>query len=351
MTFRVKLTVALVFRFDDMIAPRSVQPTDVSAEDPAEDQENVSKQLLKNIDEIYSPVLKLLRLFGLYLGDTSLKRLAHTSGHYRQPSILAIINCCVMIAGFWINVVMAIVAIFYGDDVYTFILFSLWCVLIALNATLCLFVLCVPFNDTRKSRFGYFLMKLCSINTTVSLEKIKTKSTKGIIVFGFVSIFSTAGILMTSLLLKINVAYSEPWSQWPGFQIVSVIFLIVGCGPWFLPVLFYCITCCILQTLLEDLHQRISPLRPFTLNLTAFRMEHRKLCEVVEFADRMLRLPMFGMVSVYLPLICFNFHLVINSSPGHKFVSHISTLIFFLFAVCTLAIIMVFGSKVNEQVK
>ena len=127
--------------------------------------------------------------------------------------------------------------------------------------------------------------------------------------------------------------------------------VIVGCGPWFLPVLFYCITCCILQTLLEDLHQRISPLRPFTLNLTTFRMEHRKLCEVVEFADKMLRLPMFGMVSVYLPLICFNFYLVVNSSPGHKFVSHISTLIFFLFAVCTLAIIMVFGSKVNEQVK
>ena len=75
----MKLTVALVFRFDDMIAPRSVQPTDVSTEDPAEDQENVSKPLLKNIDEIYSPVLKLLRLFGLYLGDTSLKRLAYTS--------------------------------------------------------------------------------------------------------------------------------------------------------------------------------------------------------------------------------------------------------------------------------
>ena len=74
MTFRVKLTVALVFRFDDMIASGSVQPTDVSTDDPAEDQENVSKPLLKNIDEIYTPVLKLLRLFGLYLGDTSLKR-------------------------------------------------------------------------------------------------------------------------------------------------------------------------------------------------------------------------------------------------------------------------------------
>ena len=80
-----------------MIAPRSVQPTDVSAEDSAEDQENVSKPLLKNIDEIYSPVLKLLRLFGLYLGDISLKRLAHTSGHYRQPSILGSVQFMVRV--------------------------------------------------------------------------------------------------------------------------------------------------------------------------------------------------------------------------------------------------------------
>ena len=81
-------------------------------------------------------------------------------------------------------------------------------------------------------------------------------------------------------------------------------------------------------------------------------MEHRKLGEVVEFADRMLRLPMFGMVSVYLPLICFNFYLVVNSSPGHKFVSHINLCshFFFLFAACTQVIIMAFGSKVNEQV-
>ena len=80
-------------------------------------------------------------------------------------------------------------------------------------------------------------------------------------------------------------------------------------------------------------------------------MEHRKLCEVVEFEDRMLRLSVFEVVSVYLPLICFNFYLVVNSSPGHEFVSHISTLIFFfLFAACTLVIIIAFGSKVNEQV-
>ena len=108
-----------------------------------------------------------------------------------------------------------------------------------------------------------------------------------------------------------------------------------------------------MEAVLKDLHQKISSLRPITLDLTAFRMEHRKLGEVVEFADRMLRLPMFGMVSVYLPLIYFNFYLVSssNSSPGHKFVSHISTLIFFfLFAACTQVIIMAFGSKVNEQV-
>ena len=96
-----------------------------------------------------------------------------------------------------------------------------------------------------------------------------------------------------------------------------------------LPVLLYWITYCILEAILKDLHQKISLLRPITLDLTAFRMEHRKLCEVVEFADRMLRLSVFEVVSVYPPLICFNFYLVVNSSPGHEFVSHISTLIFF----------------------
>ena len=49
----------------------------------------------------------------MYLGDTSLKRLAYTSaGYYRQPSILASINCCVMVVGFWFNVVMAFDVIF-----------------------------------------------------------------------------------------------------------------------------------------------------------------------------------------------------------------------------------------------
>ena len=290
-----------------MIAPHSIQPADVLSEDPSEDPKDFSKPLLKVIDEIYSPVLKLMRLFGLYLGDTSLKRLAHTSGCYRQPSILASINCCVMVVGFWFNVVMAFVAIFCGDDMYTFILLGLWCVLIALNATLCLLVLCIPFTDTRKSRFCYFLMKLCSIKTTASLENVKTKSTRGIIVFGFVFIFSTAGTLMVYLLLGINMAHGKPWSQWFGFEIVSVVFLIVGCGAWLLPVLFHCITCWILEALFEDLHQRISPLHPITLDLIAFKMEHQKLCEVVSFADKMLRLPVFEMVSVYLPLFASTF--------------------------------------------
>ncbi|RMX60687.1 hypothetical protein pdam_00014533 [Pocillopora damicornis] len=70
------------------------------------------------------PVLKLMRLFGLYrykFGDTSLKRLAYTSaGYNRQPSILASINCCVMVVGFWFNVVMAFDVIFGGDKMYTY---------------------------------------------------------------------------------------------------------------------------------------------------------------------------------------------------------------------------------------
>ena len=65
-----------------------------------------------------------MRLFGLYrykFGDTSLKRLAYTSAGYdRQQSILASINCCVMVVGFWFNVVMAFDVIFGGDKMYTY---------------------------------------------------------------------------------------------------------------------------------------------------------------------------------------------------------------------------------------
>ena len=329
-----------------------VQPAigDVSLGEPVQEQERVNKHLLKAIDEIYSPVLKLMKLFGIYFGDTSFKHLVHASGSSRKRSNPARIICVLVVAGFWLNVVMGIVNIFFGDSIYIYIMISLWCGLIALNGTLCLVTLNAPLADTRQSRFGHFLRNLSSVKTNVSLEKVKSKSTKGIIAFGLFYISGVAGSLLTNLMLGINMTSNKPWDQWFGFKIVSPVFLIIGCGVWLLPILFYCITCWILEALFDDLQKRISPLHSISVDLAALKMEHHKLCEVVEFADKMLGIPVFGMVSLYLPLICFTFYQVFNLPPENKTVFLIINLLFFLVSASMLAIIMVFGSMVNEKV-
>ena len=331
----------------------SVQPAigDVSLVEPVQEREHVNKHLLKAIDEIYSPVLKLMKLFGIYFGDTNLKHLVYASGSSRKRSNPARIICVLVVAGLWLNVVMGVMDIFFGDSIYLYITFSLWCGLIALNGTLCLVVLCVPLADTGKTRFGHFLRNLSSVKTNISLEKVKSKSTKCIIAFGLFFISAAAGTLLTHLVLGINMANNKPWDQWFGFKIVSPVFLIIGCGVWLLPILFYCITCWILEALFDDLHKRISPLHSISVDLAALKMEHHKLCEVVEFADKMLGTPVFGMVSLYLPLICFTFYQAVNLPPENKIVFLINDLFFCLVSASILAIIMVFGSKVNEKVK
>ena len=48
------------------------------------------------------------------------------------------------------------------------------------------------------------------------------------------------------------------------------------------------------------------------MDLTALKMEYRKLCSVIELADKILAPLLFGMVSLYIPLLCFSFYCVIH---------------------------------------
>ncbi|KAJ7331651.1 hypothetical protein OS493_019243 [Desmophyllum pertusum] len=354
MPSQVTPTETGVHRDHEMPSKVSVQPTmnEVSVvEDSIPHQGNVNEKLLKAIDEVYSPVLKLMKLFGTYFGDTSLKRLARTDSRCRKYIYLSHIYCGLVISGFWLNFVMGFFDIFYGNNVFLFLMFSLWCLLIALNCTICLVVLCVPFGDTRHSRFENFLRNLLAINSNVSLEKVKRKSRKGIIMFCFLFLTAVAGIMSTYLLLDLSVAAFKPWNQWFGLTIVSQVFLIIGCGAWFLPILFFYITCLILEALFDDdLHKRMSSSHSIPLDLAALKMEHHKLCEVVEFADKMLAPLIFEMVSLYLPLICLNFYKAVNLPEEGRIVFLVTNLVWLVVAGSILAIIMIFGSKVYEKI-
>ena len=282
-----------------------VQPTenDVTiADDLTSVRENINEQLLKTIDEIYSPVLKLMALYGTYFGDTGLKHLLDVPGRKQKRSYLASIYSVLVASGFWLNFIMSVVDAFLGENIYLYILFSLWSLLIALSATICLIVLCVPLGDSKKSPFENFLRNLLALNSNVDLENVKSKAKKGVIIFCFLFILGAIGVIITHEVIGITIADVKPWKQWFGFTILSLIFFTYGMGVWFLPILFFYITCLILETLFDDLHKRMSPFHTLLVDIGAFKKEHCRLCEVVELADKMLAPLLFGLVSLYIPL-------------------------------------------------
>lgn len=86
------------------------------------------------------------------------------------------------------------------------------------------------------------------------------------------------------------------------------------------------------------------------MDIAALKMEHHKLCEVVESADNMFSPLLLGIVSLYIPLLCFSFYNVVNLPEKGKLVFFVNNFAFLLVAVGNLAVIMLFGSKVNEKV-
>lgn len=113
---------------------------------------------------------------------------------------------------------------------------------------------------------------------------------------------------------------------------------------------FFYITCLILEALFDDLHMRMSSFHSVLVEIGTFKMEHFRLCEVVQIADKMLARLLFGLVSLYIPLICFNFYEAVNLPEEDKVVSLVSNIFWFLTCSSLLAVIMSFGSKVCDKV-
>lgn len=112
---------------------------------------------------------------------------------------------------------------------------------------------------------------------------------------------------------------------------------------------FY-ITCLILEAFFDDLHKRMSSCHSVLVDIGNFKMEHYRLCEVVQIADKMLAPVLFGLVSLYIPLICFNCYRVINLPQEDKIVALVSNLFWLLASSGLLTVIMIFGSKLCKKV-
>ncbi|KAL9969820.1 hypothetical protein ACROYT_G022086 [Oculina patagonica] len=281
MPFRVTPKEAILHEDHKMPSSISLQSkmNEVSmGNDSIPEQDNVNEQLLKEIDDIYSPVLKLMKLFGIYFGDTSLTQLTQGTGRCSKRVYLQRMYCGVVVSGFWLNFVMSFANIIFGDNIYVFIMITLWCLLIALCGTICLLVLCTPSADTAKSRFKYFIRGVLAVNSNVNFVKVK-------------------------------------------------------------------------KEVFNELHKRMSSLPSIAIDMASLKMEYHKLCEVVELADKMLAPLLLGMVSVYIPLICFNFYQAVSLPQEEKLMSLMTSLFWLLAGASIFATLLLFGSNVSEKIQ
>ncbi|XP_022785375.1 uncharacterized protein LOC111325762 isoform X2 [Stylophora pistillata] len=130
-----------------------------------------NKHLFKAVNEIYSPVLKLMKLFGIYYGDTTLKSLANDSGRFSRKEYDSLMYCGLVATGVWYNFFLAVLSCFFvPEKIYVSLMFSIWCLMGALNETILLIV--SPVTRAKKSRFQNFLRGLIEHKSHATLDKI-----------------------------------------------------------------------------------------------------------------------------------------------------------------------------------
>ena len=71
-------------------------------------------------------------------------------------------------------------------------------------------------------------------------------------------------------------------SEWFGFRVIAQLSTIIGSAVWLLSMYFFYLTCRILVECFDGLYKRMSSLPPLSADFPSLKMEHHKLCEVVE---------------------------------------------------------------------
>ena len=321
------------------------------------------EEMMTACQKIYSPMLRCMKLFGLYFGDTSMAKLRDADSMQCSGMMsFSFLYCIVANTCLWFNAAMVLVSLCMGgssDPVNFFMLLSglLWDLKTALNSVICFIVL--PLTTSRKSRFEKFLRNL--VESSIDLSKLKSLSMKVLIASGVAFILSSGSTIVTFLYIPWTfVANNKPWNNWHAFTPVSaVIISIFVAGAWLFPVAFICTTSSVLENLFDQFSKRVlsncNDRHIWQLDLSTLKVEHRKLCDVVKLASDMLSPFFFVLIAAHVPLTCFCFYVSINPprelQGDWRQVSYIVGTIFWLMlSSVTVAVIMVFGSRVNGKV-
>ena len=316
------------------------------------------EEMLKASEKIYSPILKTMKLCGIYFGDTSLQRLSAVSSNGRKSSraSFSFLYCFVAVACLWFHFAMTFGSLcLEGASVpitfFTLLTACSWSLITALSGTICVIVL--PSTEAKKSRFENFIQHLVECNA--DLRKLRCSSRKLLIAAGLFWITSTlANIILFLFIPWAFVPTFKPWNGWYGFKVVGYIIQTIflpGVTP--LAVVFICITCLVLERVLDEFCKRASSNNVNGLDLEGLKDEHRQLYGIVELASKMLSPLLLILVAVYIPLLCLLFFVAIHppaQTSDVRLTFMLCCVYWLLVSAGTVAIVLVYGSKVNEKV-
>ena len=318
------------------------------------------EEIVKACERIYSPILKSMKFFGMYFGDTRMEKFKEVASMPNRTFPFPLLRCVVAMTCLWLNVIMVFVSLCTEGISNPFFFFVLMGTLLcglktALIAIIGLAVF--PVLKGKTTRFERFLQNL--VETGNDLAKLKSCSIKGLIVAGTAWTSMIIMLIIASLYFPWSlVGDHKPWNDWYGFNLASlvIISIFVPCA-WLLPMVFICVTCVVLEQLFDEFSKRVlnNSVPPWQLDLEAMKTEHRRLCETSDLASKMLSPFFLVFVTADIPLTCFSFYVSVNRPQAiHGDISELTymleALYWLLLSSVTVAVILVFASRVNGKV-
>ena len=225
---------------------------------------------------------------------------------------------------------------------------TVWFLQCASATTICL--VAFPFAQSRKSKMSIFIASLVEAAPELNLDGIKAKTVKGLVLACSAATLNLVVIVMMSVYFGGTISVFSPWEKYTFLRWVELIFGTYCSFSWCFPVLIFCVTCMLLETMFTSFQNQVSNRFIHSLSISYLRKEHLKLCHTVQLANAIFSPLLFIIVTLDVPLICVNFHQLIKSSAD---TDRITIVGYFYWTFCVsslLIVVFLFGNRVNEKV-
>ena len=317
----------------------------------------MTNDISEQISQIFGPTLTLMKLGGLFFGETILSEPRNSNAG--KTVYLSRFYCLLVVLSLWLFVVIGLTTLFSEGfasiDLFLYLfIMVIWSVQCACNVTVCLAML-PQVQSKSGSRFSQYIASFST--TTTDLKGLRRKSLKGLAFAGMVSLGNFAFILLWSFYLN-GVLYNyKPWNGNMGVWIIEVGVGIYTSFSWSLPFQLYYTTCLVLERMFETLKDKVTSSLDTEnpLTLTTLRQEYLRLCKVLKKADRVFSPFLFVTVSLDGPIICVNLYQLIKITKNWSSDPNMISLFGYLFwTVCLssiLSLLCLFGNRVNEKVR